>query len=72
VLDLARGADAFQARDWALARDLLRDVLSTDAPDEALEMSLHRLAVRRSWHPHSWPVPRSTPTAATSSLRGSP
>jgi LuxR family maltose regulon positive regulatory protein len=45
VLDLARGTDAFQARDWALARDLLRDALSTEAPDEALEM----LAISSWW-----------------------
>jgi LuxR family maltose regulon positive regulatory protein len=45
VLDLARGTDAFRARDWARARDLLRDALSTDAPDEALEM----LAVSSWW-----------------------
>ena len=45
VLDLARGTNAFQARDWARARDLLREALSTEAPDEALEM----LAVASWW-----------------------
>jgi LuxR family transcriptional regulator, maltose regulon positive regulatory protein len=45
VLDLARGTDAFQARDWARARDLLRDALSSEAPEEALEM----LAVASWW-----------------------
>ena len=45
VLDLAGGSNAFQARDWARARDLLREALSTEAPDEALEM----LAVASWW-----------------------
>jgi ATP/maltotriose-dependent transcriptional regulator MalT len=45
VLDLARGAEAFRARDWARARDLLRDALSTGSSDEALEM----LAVSSWW-----------------------
>ena len=45
VLDLARGTDAFQARDWSRARDLLRDALSAGTSDEALEM----LAVSSWW-----------------------
>ena len=45
VLDLARGADAFEARDWSRARDLLRDAVSADTSDEALEM----LAVSSWW-----------------------
>ena len=45
VLDLARGADAFEARDWSRARDLLRDAVSAEPSDEALEM----LAVSSWW-----------------------
>src|SRR4029077_14361376 len=45
VLDLARGADAFEARDWSRARDLLRDAVSAETSDEALEM----LAVASWW-----------------------
>ena len=45
VLDLARGTDAFRARDWARARDLLRDAVSPGAADETLEM----LAVAAWW-----------------------
>ena len=45
VLDLARGTDAFQARNWSRARDLLRDALSAGTSDEALEM----LAVSSWW-----------------------
>ena len=45
VLDLARGTDAFHARDWSRARDLLRDALSAGTSDEALEM----LAVSSWW-----------------------
>ena len=45
VLDLARGADAFEARDWSRARALLRDAVSAEPSDEALEM----LAVSSWW-----------------------
>jgi LuxR family transcriptional regulator, maltose regulon positive regulatory protein len=45
VLDVARGTDAFHARDWARARDLLSDAVSAGAADEALEM----LAVSAWW-----------------------
>ena len=45
MLDIARGTDAFRVRDWARARDLLRDALTTEAPDAALEM----LAVSSWW-----------------------
>ncbi|MDX6621533.1 MAG: hypothetical protein QOK36_3919 [Gaiellales bacterium] len=45
VLDIARGTDAFIARDWARARALLHDALSGEASGEALEM----LAVSSWW-----------------------
>ena len=45
ALDLARGADAFEARDWSRARALLRDAVSAEPSDEALEM----LAVSSWW-----------------------
>jgi ATP/maltotriose-dependent transcriptional regulator MalT len=45
VLEVARGTEAFRARDWTGARDHLRPALAGDAPDEALEM----LAVASWW-----------------------
>ncbi|MDP9259782.1 MAG: LuxR C-terminal-related transcriptional regulator [Actinomycetota bacterium] len=45
MLDIARGTEAFRARDWARTRDFLRGALSTTAPDEAFEM----LAISSFW-----------------------